>query len=109
MPREPGVPGGRALGVTPLWRYTPWVPWSLDTCGTCGEARELGDMADKSVEALVRQIRSWEGWRVEETRDGYNAYPPDRAQRPINFHRTPSDHRWYRNTISRLRRAGAPI
>jgi hypothetical protein len=58
---------------------------------------------------LIRQARRWPGWRVEDTRNGWTIYPPDRRQPPIVVHRTESDRRAERNTIARLRRAGAPV
>ncbi len=47
-----------------------------------------------------------QGWRVEEITDGWAFYPADRTQRPIIWHRTPSDQRAYRNFKSLMRRAG---
>ena len=69
------------------------------------------EVVDKRVKELVRTIRSWEklGWRLEETKNAYVAYPPDRSMEPVNFHKTPSDWRWYDNTVARLRRRGGPI
>jgi hypothetical protein len=66
-------------------------------------------MADKRVKQLVRQIESWPAWRLVYGNGHYTAYPPDKAFPPITFASTPSDHRWYENTIHRLRRAGGPI
>jgi hypothetical protein len=66
-------------------------------------------MPDKRVAELVKLIRSWDGWRLEETGKAWVAYPPDRALPAVNFHKTPSDQRWYANTVARLRRSGGPI
>lgn len=64
---------------------------------------------NKEVEELVRQIRALPGWRVEDRRKGYLAFPPDKAKDPIPIHRTPSGSRWKANTVAKLRRAGAPL
>lgn len=66
-------------------------------------------MANKELEQLIETIRGWAGWRVVKAKKGWIAYPPDKHQPGIAIHRTESDHRAMRNTISRLRKAGAPI
>jgi hypothetical protein len=66
-------------------------------------------VADKRVKELVRTIRSWEDWRLVEVSDGYYAYSPDKTKKPVGFHKTPGDRRWYVNTVTALRRAGGPI
>jgi len=63
----------------------------------------------KDVARLVREARSWAGWRVEETKKGWMLYPPDKALSGVLIHRTPSDWRWWRNTLGELRRRGAPV
>jgi len=63
--------------------------------------------ADKDTEELVRKLRR-QGWRVSEARH-YTAYPPDKSIPPIVFAKTPSDYRALKNTIARLRRAGADL
>jgi hypothetical protein len=44
-----------------------------------------------------------------ETKGGWMVYPADKSFPGISIHATPSDHRMWQNTISRLRRAGAPV
>jgi hypothetical protein len=66
-------------------------------------------VADNRVKDLIRQIQAWEGWRVEVTKSGWVAYPPSKAHRPIHIHKTPSDHRWHKNIVADLRRAGGQI
>jgi hypothetical protein len=63
----------------------------------------------KDIKKLVNEAQHWPGWRVVEVTKGWMIYPPDKSLPPINVHRTPSDHRAWQNTISRLRRAGAPV
>lgn len=67
-------------------------------------------MADKKeIRRLIEQARTWAGWRVVETKGGWMVYPADKSFPGISIHGTPSDHRMWQNTISRLRRAGAPV
>lgn len=66
-------------------------------------------VANKEVTKLIRQIEQWPGWRVEQVKAGWMAYPPDRNKPGVLIHGTPSDHRAWRNTIARLRRSGGPI
>jgi hypothetical protein len=61
-------------------------------------------MAHKDTEALVEALVK-AGWRVESGKH-YIAYPPDKALSPVTFAKTPSDHRSFANTISRLRQRG---
>jgi len=53
----------------------------------------------KVVEAAVEQ-----GWRVEETKDGWQLKPA--AGEIVTVHGTPSDFRARQNVISRMRRSG---
>lgn len=66
-------------------------------------------MANREVRDLIETIRGWAGWRVVETKKGWIAYPPDKNLPGVAIHGTESDHRAMRNTIARLRKAGAPI
>lgn len=66
-------------------------------------------MSNKEVTQLIREIETWKGWRVEPTKKGWMAYPPDKSISGILIHATPSDHRAWKNMIARLRRAGGPI
>ncbi len=63
----------------------------------------------KDIRKLIEAAQSWAGWRVEQRSKGWFLYPPDKALSPICIHNTPSDHRAWQNTLSRLRRAGAPV
>ncbi len=58
---------------------------------------------DKEVRELVDELRR-QGWRVEVAAH-VQAYSPDGVS-IVTFASTPSDHRWKKNTISRLRRGG---
>jgi hypothetical protein len=66
-------------------------------------------MNSKEVKELVAQAQKWPGWRVQETKSGWMLYPPDKNIPGIAVHKTPSDWRAWKNTTSRLRKAGAPI
>lgn len=57
------------------------------------------------VRDIIREAWS-QGWRVEETADGWMFYPADKTKRPISWHKTPSDQRAYRNFKSLMRQAG---
>ncbi len=60
---------------------------------------------DKEVRKLVAQLER-QGWRVELRGSGhYLAFSPD-GKTIVLFASTPSDHRWRKNTIARLRRGG---
>jgi hypothetical protein len=66
-------------------------------------------MAKKEVRDLITAAERWPGWRVEQTKNGWMLYPPNKALAPVLIHRTESDHRALRNTLARLRKAGAPV
>jgi hypothetical protein len=57
---------------------------------------------------IARKLEA-EGWRVDYGRRHAMAYPPDRSKRAIPIPNSPSDHRWRKNLIAMLRRAGADI
>ncbi len=61
-------------------------------------------MADKRVGKLLKQLQA-QNWRLAETRNGWMAYSPDGVTK-VAIHKTPSDHRWYDNTIRELRKGG---
>lgn len=63
----------------------------------------------KEARELIRQVQGWAGWRVEPTKNGWAIFPPDKSIKPIHVHRTESDWRAIRNTISLLKKAGAPL
>jgi hypothetical protein len=54
----------------------------------------------------VRKEAVAQGWRVVEVTNGWMLYPPDQEQSPVLVHKTESDHRAIRNTISRMRQRG---
>ena len=58
---------------------------------------------------LIEAARTWEGWRVQKVKRGWMLYPKDKRFGPITLHKTPSDNRAIKNTLSRLKRAGAPL
>jgi hypothetical protein len=60
-------------------------------------------MAD-TPERLVRKAEK-QGWRVRETKSGWMLFSPDGVTK-VSVHKTPSDHRWHRNTIRDLRKGG---
>lgn len=62
-------------------------------------------MNAKDLRQLVKNLKA-QGWRVEETKKGYMAYPPDQTLSPVSFHKTPSDHRAAANLLSALRQRG---
>jgi len=67
-------------------------------------------MADKRVAELIRRVEKWPGWRVQETKDGFMLYPPDKSQSGVLVHKTPGARkRWYENTVALLRQRGGPI
>lgn len=47
-----------------------------------------------------------QGWRIKKTKTGWLLIPPDPSKPAVTLHRTPSDHRWDRNALSRLRKSG---
>jgi hypothetical protein len=63
----------------------------------------------RDIRDLIAEARKWPGFRVEEVKKGWLVFPPDKSLPAIAIHKTPSDHRAWQNTISRLRRVGAPV
>jgi hypothetical protein len=64
---------------------------------------------NKEVTKLVKQASRWPGWRVEEKRNGYAIFPPQKDLSAVIVHLTESDHRAMANTVARLRHCGAPL
>lgn len=62
----------------------------------------------RTPEALVKLAKG-QGWRVEPSKKGWKLYPEDKTKPVVLIHRTPSDHRWFANTVSQLRRSGLVI
>lgn len=59
------------------------------------EIREILDEAER------------QGWSVDRSgRKHHQLLPPDPAFPPIHVSKTPSDHRWRDNLLTRMRRAG---
>ena len=54
----------------------------------------------------VRKEAAAQGWRVVEVTNGWMLYPQDPTQSPVLVHKTESDQRAIRNTISRMRQRG---
>lgn len=51
-----------------------------------------------------------QGFRVRPTRSGYVVYAKDGERgRTVGWHLSPSDHRWLKNTISKLRKIGVEV
>jgi hypothetical protein len=57
------------------------------------EARELVELARK------------QGWRVDDRGAHFKLYSPD-GHTIVDIAKTPSDHRWRENSISKLRKGG---
>lgn len=63
----------------------------------------------REVELIVAQLRA-QHWRVTSTRrTKLMAWPPNGTDRPVPIHLTPSDARWRKNLVARLKNAGAEI
>ena len=62
-------------------------------------------MASKDLKKLLKELDK-QGFRVEERKKGYLAYPPDTQFPPVTIHRTPSDYRSWANQMATLRRYG---
>lgn len=58
----------------------------------------------KEIKALLAEADK-QGWRVNETKDGWQLFAPDGVN-IVTIHGTPSDHRALANTVTRLRRYG---
>lgn len=61
-------------------------------------------MSVKELTRLIRQLEE-QGWHVEATKSGWMAYSPDGINK-TSIHKTPSDHRAWKNLISNLRKGG---
>lgn len=65
-------------------------------------------MGKRSADELI-SIAESQGWRVERSKKGWKFYPPDKTKPIVTVHGTSSDHRWYANAVSRLRKSGLVI
>lgn len=63
----------------------------------------------KEAKKLVKAAKKWEGWRVEEKKNGWMLYPPNKEYPGVMIHKTMSEQRGWQNKLSELRRYGAPI
>lgn len=63
-------------------------------------------MVDKRVKRVVKIVDGADGWRVRETKKGYQLIPPDRSLSPIQIHKTPSDRHFMRVVARELRARG---
>lgn len=63
---------------------------------------------NKEINRILRELEE-QDWRIERVVGKFLAWPPDGVSRPVPVHESPSDHRWRKNLISVLRRAGADI
>ncbi|HQZ81360.1 MAG TPA: hypothetical protein PK681_12155, partial [Steroidobacteraceae bacterium] len=58
---------------------------------------------------LKASAMSPEWTRIVEAKKGWILYPPDKNLPGVTIHKTPSDWRAWKNMMSLLRRAGAPV
>lgn len=68
----------------------------------------MSEIGKRRPQDLVKAAEG-QGWRVKPTRNGWMLYPPDRTRSPVLIHRSPSDHRWWANAVSLLRKSGLDI
>ena len=60
---------------------------------------------DKEFRRVIRAAEE-QGWRVRPIKKGMMLVPPDPTKPAVAIHRTPSDHRAFRNTVAKLRASG---
>jgi len=60
---------------------------------------------DKEQKKLLSELKD-QGFRIEEVKSGWMIYPPDPNLQPVLIHKTESDPRASKNTLSRLKRSG---
>ncbi len=60
---------------------------------------------DKEFRRLVRAAEG-QGWRVRPIKKGLMLVPPDPTKPAVTIHRTPSDHRSWKNVVAQLRAGG---
>lgn len=58
--------------------------------------------------AALADLAERQGYRVKATRKGWTVYGKD-GQRTVGFHRTPSDHRAFKNIVAELRKIGVQV
>ncbi len=59
---------------------------------------------DKRV-GQIRKAAKKQGWTEVETKNGWTLRSPDGVN-TVGLHRTPSDHRWFDNTLRDFRKGG---
>lgn len=64
--------------------------------------------SQRQAKALARLVEG-QGFEVRRTKNGYVAYASEPSGGTAGWHRTPSDHRWFKNVISHLRKIGVEI
>lgn len=64
-----------------------------------------GATVDKELGKLFKELEA-QGFRIEAKTRGYMVFPADRSLAAVTIHKTPSDHRAWKNMISQLRRSG---
>lgn len=60
---------------------------------------------EKKVRKLIPELER-QGFRIRETKSGWMIYPPNKDQLTIGTHRTPSDHKAWKNFMADLKRQG---
>ena len=60
---------------------------------------------DKRLDDLLDELKA-QRWRLQPTKKGVMAYPPDRTKQGVSIHKTPSDVRAWDNQLTQLRRSG---
>lgn len=63
----------------------------------------------KKVHRKYSKLALDQGWRVEETHDGWKFLPGDESKGFVTLHKTPNRGRWQANFIGELRRRGLRI
>lgn len=59
----------------------------------------------KRVKSLLESLET-AGWKRTDTKSGWIVYPPDKNLSGVAIHKTPSDHRAWKNLMAELRRRG---
>lgn len=59
----------------------------------------------KSIKSLLEKLET-AGWTKKTTKSGWIVYPPDKSFSGVAIHKTPSDHRAWKNLMSELKKRG---
>ena len=65
-------------------------------------------MSKRRPEDLVKLAES-QAWQVKRTKRSWKLYPPDPDKEIVILPLTPSDHRWWNNAVTQLKRSGLDI